>query len=165
MYIDKIIQVMKNDFPLFKNMELYEFYDQLSDDELNYILSGIFGEPVKKKGGSIYNQNGNQIYSEDSDGYWRKREYDDNGNGIYYESSSGWYKKEYDNNGRLIYYEDSDGIWKKFEYDDNGNEIYFEDSYGYWMKKEYNDIGRLIYRENSFGVEYDRRWKGLLKKY
>jgi hypothetical protein len=33
------------------------------------------------------------------------------------------------------------------------------------MKKEYNDIGRLIYRENSFGVEYDRRWKGLLKKY
>ena len=100
---------MKNDFPLFKNLNLYGFYDQLSEDELNYVFSGIFGEPVTIRGNSIYNQNGNQIYYENSDGYWVKREY----------------------NGNEIYNEDSNGNWSKFEYDDNGKQIYYEDSYGY----------------------------------
>jgi hypothetical protein len=40
-FLNKIIKVMKNDYPLLKNMELYGFYDQLSDYELNYVLSGI----------------------------------------------------------------------------------------------------------------------------
>ena len=39
-----------------------------------------------------------------------KREYDDNGNGIYYEDSDGyWYKKEYDDKDNLIYREYSYG--------------------------------------------------------
>jgi len=122
---------MKNDFPLFKNMELYEFYDQLSDDELNYILSGIFGEPVIKKRQRVFNQNGNKIYYESSKGSWDKYEYDDNGKEIYSESSNGyWSKSEYDDNGKQIYYEDSHGYWSKSEYDENGKRIYFEDSNG-----------------------------------
>ena len=36
--------------------------------------------------------------------------YDDKGNRIYYENSDGkWFKKEYDEKGDEIYYEDSDG--------------------------------------------------------
>jgi len=66
MFLDKIVQVMKNDFPLFKNMELYGFYDQLSEDELNYVFFGIFEQPVTinkiSHGFIIYDENGNQIY-------------------------------------------------------------------------------------------------------
>ena len=110
MFLDKIVKVMKNDFPLFNNMKLYGFYDQLSEDELNYVLSGIFGEPVRYSDDIIYDDNGNEIYSENSMGYWRKIEYDNNGNMIYFENSSGdWYRKEYDERGERIYYEDSTG--------------------------------------------------------
>ncbi len=109
-FLNKIIKVMNNDYPLFKNMESYGFYDQLSEEELNYVLSGIFGKPVEKRNKSFYNQNGELVYREYSNGHWVKREYDDNGNEIYYESSNGyWYKYEYDENGDQIYYEDSDG--------------------------------------------------------
>ena len=43
------------------------------------------------KKGSLYfhDPNGNQIYYENSDGYWYKQEYDANGNGIYWENSDG----------------------------------------------------------------------------
>lgn len=36
-----------------------------------------------------YDDNGNYIYFENSDGYWYKREYDDMGNLIYNEKSTG----------------------------------------------------------------------------
>jgi hypothetical protein len=107
-YIDKIIEVMKNDFPLIKNMKDYGFYEQLSKDELNYVFSGIFGESVKVNVLGIFNQYGNIIYSENSNGVWRKWGYNDNGN--------------------IIYHEDSNGYWRKYEYDKNGNEIYSENS-------------------------------------
>ena len=42
MYLDKIVQVMKDDYPFFKNMELYGFEDQLSNDEYRYIFKKIF---------------------------------------------------------------------------------------------------------------------------
>ena len=58
----------------------------------------------------IKNDEGNPIYSEDSYGYWSKREYDANGNETYFENS--------------------DGFWCKREYDANDNETYFENSYG-----------------------------------
>ena len=140
MYLDKIIHVIKNDYPLFKNMELYGFYDQLSEEELIYIFSGIFGKPVKIKvvgryesnGLGIYDENGNQIYSERYDGDWIKREYDENNKLLIYEEYSDgyWTKREYDENGNEIYYENSDGYWEKREYDENDNEIYYEDSDG-----------------------------------
>ena len=79
----------------------------------------------------IKDKNGNQIYSENSDGYWEKREYDSNGNVIYYETSNGyWVTQEYDSNGNRIYFENSRGYWVKYEYDSNRNEIYFENSNG-----------------------------------
>ena len=98
MFLNKIIEFMKNDFPIIKNLKDYGFYDQLSGDELKYVLSTIFGEPVKVNVLGIFNQNGNKIYYENSDGYWRKWEYDENGNNIYYENSDG-YRKIIDNRG------------------------------------------------------------------
>ena len=68
----------------------------------------------------LYDSNGNEIYYEDSDGYWIKREFDSNGNLIYYENSNGyWSKKEYDTNGNKIYYENSNGAIE----DNRPNEI------------------------------------------
>ncbi len=56
---------------------------------------------------------------------------DKNGNQIYYENSNGyWYKKEYDSNGNRIYVDDSDGFWIKYKYDSKGNRIYYENSNG-----------------------------------
>jgi hypothetical protein len=58
----------------------------------------------------IKDSNGKEIYWEDSNGYWSKREYDSEGNRIYFENSNGyWVKSEYDSKGNRIYYEDSDG--------------------------------------------------------
>ena len=80
---------------------------------------------------TIKDKDGNQIYFEDSKGYWIKNKYDSYGNEIYYEDSNGfWNKYEYDSDGNQICYEDSSGYWKKYEYDSDGNEIYFENSDG-----------------------------------
>ena len=35
---------------------------------------------------AVYNEKGNVIYREDSNGYWSKREYVEKGNEIYYEN-------------------------------------------------------------------------------
>ena len=79
----------------------------------------------------IKDSNGKEIYWEDSNGYWSKREFDSKGNRIYFENSYGfWEKREYDSKGNKIYFEDSDGYWVKREYDSNGKEIYYEDSEG-----------------------------------
>jgi hypothetical protein len=113
-YLDKIIRIMNNDFPLLKNLKIYGFYDQLSNDEMDYVLSGIFGQPVKVEGYGygIYDENGELIYWEEHDGFWEKSEYDKYGNRIYSEDSDGyWEKREYDEDGNIIYFEDSDGIW------------------------------------------------------
>ena len=129
MFLDKIVQVMKNDFPLFKNMKLYGFYEQLSEEELIYVLSTIFGEPVRIIGLGIYSKRGKEIYYENYGGKW--------------------WKKEYDERGRLIYKEFSYGKWYKYEYDKNGNQIYSENSDGKWWKKEYDKNGNLTYTEHS----------------
>ena len=58
----------------------------------------------------IRNSKGKLIYSENSEGFWEKWEYDSNGNEIYHDDSEGyWVKREYDANGKLIYLEDSSG--------------------------------------------------------
>ena len=67
--------------------------------------------------------------------------YDDKGNRIYYEDSDGkWSKREYDERNNKTYYEDSDGNWAKIKYDKKGNEIYFEDSYGYVADKRVKEL-------------------------
>lgn len=92
----------------------------------------------------IKDKNGNEIYFEDSIGFWRKNEYDTNGN---------W-----------IYHEDSDSFWSKREYDANGNEIYYANSNGYWAKNEYDANGNRIYCETSIGTMIDKRPKTDVQK-
>ena len=90
---------------------------------------------------------------------------DSKGQEIYAENSKGfWYKREYDSKGNEIYYENSKGDWIKREYDSEGNEIYWETSTGYWVKREYDSNGNEIYWENSNGQIYDHRPKTAVQK-
>ena len=85
---------------------------------------------------------------------------DKDGKEIYYEDSNGyWVKREYNANDKEIYYEISDGFLEKYEYDANGNIIRYENSNGYWNKREYDANGKQIYSENSDGVIRDNRPK------
>ena len=107
---ERYINYIVNDIelPYFINMK--DNYG-LKDNEYSLVLSKIYNQPVRIKGKSVYDSNGNNIYGESSDGYWNKREYDVNDNIIYFENSDGdWYKKEYDTNGNEIYYENSYGV-------------------------------------------------------
>ena len=132
-YINYIVSDIQA--PYFKNME--ENYG-LSEKEYEFILSKVFNQPVTIEGKSIDDHNGNNIYSENSDGYWYKYEYDPNGYIIYWEDSDGyWAKYEYDEQGNRIYYENSDDYWEKYEYDELGNVTYLENNNDYWEKYEY----------------------------
>jgi hypothetical protein len=105
MFLNKIVHVMKNDFPLIKNMKDYGFYEQLTYDELDYVLSGLFGVPVKKNGDDPYNHN--QIHVV----------YDNNGNQLYYEEPNGkWQEWQYDENGKIKYVQNWRGGWEKRKY-------------------------------------------------
>ena len=77
-----------------------------------------------------------EIIGDYPNGKWARYEYDDNGKDIYYEDSDGyWTKREYDQMGNEIYWANSDGEWEKRKYDRHGNQIYFENSGGH---VEYN---------------------------
>ena len=102
-YISYIIENIEK--PYFKNMK--EMYG-LRPDEYEMVLSKVYGQPVTINGNNVYDQYGNRIYFEDSDGKWIKREYDINGKVIYYETSSG-YIEEFDQYGNRIYSVDSNG--------------------------------------------------------
>lgn len=78
-----------------------------------------------------YNEAGQEIYREEANGYWVKREYDYKGRQIYWETNrGGWAKHQYDENDNETYYENSDGFWFKCEYNDKGFKTYYEDSDG-----------------------------------
>jgi YD repeat-containing protein len=69
---------------------------------------------------------------------------DKNGNEIYFENSNGyWYKSEYDEQGNTIRHENSNGYWIKWGYDDQDNEIYSEDSNGQIIDKRPKPIIEL----------------------
>jgi hypothetical protein len=65
---------------------------------------------IKKFPFSIKDSNGNEIYCENLDGFWIKREYDSNSNRNRFETSSGY--------------------WSICEYDEEDKEIYWENSFG-----------------------------------
>jgi hypothetical protein len=72
----------------------------------------------------------------------------ENGNEIYYENSHGyWIKREYHSNGKEIYWENSDGYWEKREYDLNGKEIYFENSQGYIIDSRPKPVVEMTLQE------------------
>jgi hypothetical protein len=106
---ERYIEYIANDLqpPYFENMK--EMYG-VSEKEYELVLSKVFNELVTIKGRDVYNANGDEIYYEDSDDYWEKREYNSNGDILYYENSRGyWSKSEYGTNGNETYYENSDG--------------------------------------------------------
>ena len=75
---------------------------------------------------------GNKTYCEESNGFWRKYEYNADGNETYYEESNGfWRKYEYNADGNETCCENSTGYWHKYEYDANGKQTYYETSTGY----------------------------------
>ena len=85
---------------------------------------------------------------------------DKNHNEIYYENSNGyWWKQKYDSNNNRINSECSNGNWVKREWNSNNNEIYYEDSDGNWVKREWNQNNNIIYYEDSDGIIKDNRPK------
>ncbi len=77
-----------------------------------------------------YNEAGKEIYREELNGFWVKREYDEQGRQIYWETKDEWVKHEYDEAGNETYYENSSGFWYRVEYNENGYRTYYEDSEG-----------------------------------
>jgi YD repeat-containing protein len=104
-YYDKIVSILEP--PYFQNLESIG----IDVDYWKDIFNKLYGERVYIDfNGNIRNKKGKVIYYEQSDGYWRKEEYDNNGNVIHYENSNGyWIKQEYDEKGKLIYIENPDG--------------------------------------------------------
>ena len=124
-YINVIFNMIRT--PYFYNLRVNEVPRELWND----ILSKVFNTKVTYRNNRMFDKNNNQIYYEDSIGYWRKHEFDKNNNPIYYENSDGyWWKYEFDKNNNPSYYENSDGYWEKKEYDKNNNRIYYENSDG-----------------------------------
>lgn len=79
----------------------------------------------------VCNEKGQEIYREEANGHWVKREYDEQGRQVYWETNrGGWARHQYDDAGNEIYYENSDGFWFKAEYSENGFRTYYEDSNG-----------------------------------
>lgn len=61
----------------------------------------------------IFDENGNEVYTENSNGYWIKHKYENN-NVIYSKDSNGfWIEREYENNKVTYYADSSDGDWIK----------------------------------------------------
>jgi YD repeat-containing protein len=106
----------------------------------------------------ILNKDGKKIYSEYSDGFWVKSEYDSKGNLTRIEDSGGdWEKWKYDSESNEIYHETSNQYWYKKEYDSQGNLISIKYSDKTWEKWEYDSKGNLIYSENSEYKIIDKR--------
>ena len=83
-YIDYIAKDIE--LPYLKSLEPYG----LKQEEYEMILSKLYNQPVTIKGNQrVYDINGNEIYYENSTGYWFKREYDVQGNRIYFEDITG----------------------------------------------------------------------------
>ena len=85
---------------------------------------------------------------------------DSKNNEIYYENSYGyWAKREYDKNNNEIYYENSHGNWYKHEFDKNNNEIYYESSYGTITDKRPNPTPEYTMEELIAKLGYNFKIK------
>ena len=123
-----------------------------------------------------YDDYGREIYTENTNGSWCRRLYDDNGNmteyysngtwykyeyneygdEIYFESSDYWNKSVYDDKGNMTYYRDSDGFESRSTYDSRGNEVFYENTNGFWSKSTYDAHNNLTYYEDSDGYWYNQ---------
>jgi len=108
-FVNEISRIIRP--PYFKFLRVNEVPRELWDE----IFSKLFNQEVIISDNVIYDSNNNEIYYEDSDGFWVKSEYDSNNNLIYSEDSNGyWSKSEFDENKNLIYYENSDGFIRDY---------------------------------------------------
>ena len=83
------------------------------------ILSRTFDKPISVSMGrlGIYDDDGNEIYSEKFGG-WEISKYDDDGNEIYNEKDDGtWTKSFYDKDGNLLSKLSSEGLKSTFDKD------------------------------------------------
>jgi hypothetical protein len=109
-YFEKILSLLEE--PYFHNLR------SIGVDERYYheILSKLYNDNITiidfNHINRINDNNGNEVYIEYPDGYWRKLKYNTKIYTIYYENSEGlWIKQEFDDNGGIIYREtSSDGI-------------------------------------------------------
>jgi len=95
----------------------------------------------------IIDNNENEIYSETSYGYWRKKEFDQNNKEIYSETSNGLIK---DNKPKTLAKKLKINKFPFGIIDNNENIIYYEDSKGYWYRVEFVGNQPICY-EYSIG--------------
>lgn len=104
----------------------------------------------------MFDVNNNDIYFEDSTGFWVKRTFDNNHNAIHYINSIGFWGKYKFDGRNLIHFENSAGYWGNFEYDDNNNIIHTQTSEGYHVKQEDNkQINSEIIHKKSIAEEFN----------
>lgn len=107
---DKIIKLaierLKSDRikkPYFSNLHELGLTEEEIGKSLEHFLSGKF-----EKSGiySLLTRGGNLIYLEAYDSYWEFRDYDDRGNEIFYEDSNGIIiRREFDEKNKIIKYD------------------------------------------------------------
>jgi len=92
-------------------------------------MKNVFGKQKELK---LYNSKGDLVYEfyKNDDYYWEYT-YDDQGNQLTYENSNG-YRCEYtyDDQGNQLTYKSSEGNWSELTYDDKGNALTYKDSNG-----------------------------------
>ena len=137
----------KNNNPKIKDIKYVYDEDEISNIALSSNIVLVFRK---------YDENGNLIYTRNSDdGIEQWREYDDNSNLIYHKNSKGlekWF--EYDENGNKIYYKDSDQLERWYEYDENNNLIRIRrscDKLEFIIK--YDKDNNIIYIKDFGGLE------------
>ena len=82
------------------------------------------------------------------------RLYDDKGNRIYNETSNGYCAKyRFDDNNNVVYYESSKGYWLKYEYDANSNQTYCECSI-YGVIKDNRSCSDKVFINEQTGKKF-----------
>ena len=112
----------------------------------------------------VYDSNGNEIFTVDSNDMSETTRYDKNGNVIYEESIAGWNKYEYDEKGNRVKAEYSDGRLEFFKYDERNNCIRkeFDDEYIEYDYDENNNMINVRYSDGiNINISYDEH--GMMK--
>lgn len=94
---DEVIKLTLEEFTRGEvNLRFCEIYDKNHGRSIYYEWDCCW--EIKK-----YDERGNQIYLENSTGFWRKYGYDENNNYIYYEDSCGLKRESTQINHNMVY--------------------------------------------------------------
>lgn len=125
-------------------------------------MATIISEPHKFY--NKYDERGNIIYSNHSNGLEKWMEYDDQNRMIHYKTKNNesyvyeeWYEYKPDNS---VLTKKSDNTWEYTEYNEFGSPTLYRNSYSHFKRYEYNDHNKLIHTESDYGdnwYEYDQR--------